>query len=230
MKRICKHLIIPIDLIYKGLEPLEIWVLANIDSLNDGNGISLGNTAIASACGMTVKEIKPLMKQLHSKGAIDLTIDENGTKIIKPLMFKDSYKQHSTHITGDKPKNTETIDFDYIQEQWNTINPKLTPLSRMTTVRKRKIRAALNGCDCSVGDLIKAFKIVSSVPFLQGTGINATWKADFDWVVGKPQTLTRILEGVYSKNPSERLQYETIMRGGEINSVSDQYYDDDVYR
>lgn len=209
-----------------GLTPLEIWVLCHIDSYDDGRGVVMGTTSIATASGLTSKETKPILKSLYEKGAIQVTLNDENQKVLHPILKAD-YTADNRPIQMVKPKKTETIDFAEIQEQWNKTNPHLTPVTRMTAVRKRKIKATLNGNECGVEELIKAFKIVSTISFLQGSQPNSKWKADFDWVIGKPQTLTRILEGQYSKTYEEKRSYDAIMHGNR----SQQYYDDDdTYR
>lgn len=229
-KRQIKFITVPLSLWeHPDLTLHEKRVLIDIDSIcTKSDGVAIGVQALASICGFSTKEVKEVLSELHQKGALEVSINTEGQKTFKPLLYKERYvKAEQTITIGDKPTDVETIDYEYIREQWNLINPRLSQLQRMTPKRKRTIRTTLKGCGVGVPELIKAFKIIGTVPFLCGKN-DSSWAADADWAFGKAQTLTRILEGAYSKNYAEQQAYQAIMRGEDISDSEKD--NDDYYR
>lgn len=209
------------------LTPSEKMVLMAIElHTPDISGASIGIQGIASTCGMSQKEVKQSLKNLHEKNAVEVVMGENGERNLLAKIYKEDYFKSSHRpelLEGTKPQDAETLDYDYIQEQWNTICEHQPKLSRFTPQRKRKIKSALKGADITVADLIKAFKIINSVQFFHSN--ERSWVATFDWVANA-QSLTKILEGVYSKSYQEKREYDNIIKGGDIN----QHSDSDFYR
>lgn len=224
---VLKFVTIPLSLFSSDqLTPSEKMVLMAIELHSpDSSGASIGIQGIATTCGMSQKEVKQSLKSLHEKNALEVVMGENGERNLLAKIYKEDYykSSHRPELEGTRPQDAETLDYDYIQEQWNTICKSQPKLSRFTPQRKRKIKSALKGADITVADLIKAFKIINSVQFFHTNERN--WVATFDWCANA-QSLTKILEGVYSKSYQEKRDYDNILNGGDIN----QQKDNDFYR
>lgn len=228
MKRIAKFITIPLSLWTSAdLTIAEKFVLVNIDSVcESADGVALGATAIASLCGMPSKDVKDALKGLYEKGALDVNVDEDGLKKLKPLLYKDRYVPTGEKIViGDKPTDVENYDYDEISAQWAKYCPMLPAIARWTPQRKRKLRSSMKGADLSLADLYKVFMIIGSTPFLNGS--TNQFKATYDWVTSKSQNLQKIYEGFYSKSYAEKKDYEAIMRGQDVAKVSNK---DSIYR
>lgn len=204
----------------------EKHLLIDIDSICDSaDGVAAGVQALASLSGLTQKEVKHSLNELYLKGAIDISVDADGAKKIKPYLYKERYiKRGENTVFGDKPTDTEVLPYDDIMEQWNSICQSLPPLTRWTPQRKNKLRSALKNAALTVNDLYKCFYIIAATPFLSGE--SNQFKATFDWVIAKSQNLSKIYEGFYSKSFSEKQAYDAIMRGGDVT----QPKEDDYYR
>lgn len=228
MKRICKFITIPITLFdTPDLSLSAKWCLLALDSITPQCGwVGVGVQGLSSLTNLPSKTVKEALTELHEHGAIEVSM-QDGQKLIKPLPYKDAYLKVGERIAiGDKPSDAEQIDYDYIQEQWNSICTMLPKLDRLTPRRKTKIRTCLKGVGASVSDLIKVFRLVATSGFLNGSK-SKEWSCGFDWVIKSPDNFTKIIEGQYHKDYSEKRDYETIMHGGEVNQQSqaaDEYY------
>jgi hypothetical protein len=160
---------------------------------------------------------------------LTLTTDEDGEVRTLALLYKDDYAldgQKKDITTKSTPR--QNYDYDYIQEQWNTINPNLPQMSRFTPKRKKQLRTCLSENGVSVETLIKAFKIVSISDFLNGrSASNRNWRASVDWIIKKAENLDKILSGVYCNSYQEKCDYRTIMDGGEVSGESQT---EDIYK
>lgn len=229
MKRQIKFLSVPLHVwTHADLSVFEKVVLIELDSYNDGNGCACGVQTISSAIGLPVKTVKETLKSLQSKGAIEVRIDADGAKRVIPYLYRERYVENpNAVVVGDKPSDVERIDYDYIQEQWNSICTMLPKLDRLTPRRKSKIRTCLKGVGASVSDLIKVFRLVATSGFLNGSK-SKEWACTFDWVIKSPDNFTKIIEGQYHKDYSEKRDYELIRNGGEVNQKTTS--DDEYYR
>lgn len=187
-------------------------------------GVNVRSGAVATALGITKKECDSALKELFDKGAVQVNIDE-GQKLLMPLIYKDRYLATGQIIPeGEKPSNTNSIDFDEVQAKWAEICHTLPPIQRFTPQRKRKLKAALNQAGLTVAGLYKCFLIIASTAFLNGSG---EFAAHFDWVVKKSENLQKIYEGFYARSPQEKRDYEAIMKGEELERkrvITDDFY------
>lgn len=229
MKRICKFLTIPVSLFdTPDLSIQSKWVLLAIDSIcGQGEWIGIGLQGIASLTNLSQKEVRSALTELHEHGAIEVSM-RDGHKLMRPLLYKDSYPKIGTKSTiGDKPTDSNPIDYAYIQEQWNTICTSLPKLERMTPSRKSRIRSVLKQADLSVEDFIKCFKIIACTPFLSGQ--TDQFRAGFDWLTSSSKNATKVWEGFYSRTYQEKRDHELIRNGGEVYQQSNNT-DTDFYR
>lgn len=231
MKRICKYINIPVSLFdTPDLTLSEKWVLMAIDSACDSDdGVSIGPQAIASMCNLPQKEVKEVLKNLYDKGAVEITMDDTGAKMLIPHIYKKSYQStNRPKISEDKPATNEVVDYEEIQEKWNNVCYMLPKIERMTPQRKRKTRTCLKNADASISDLFKVFALISTSSFLRGDSTNSTWRASYDWVVKSADNFQKIMEGTYhSRDFVERQDYEAIMREG---SAVKKQEEDDFYK
>lgn len=227
MKRQTKYIVIPINIWeHSDLSIYEKHLLIDIDSICDSaDGVSVGIQALASLSGMTQKDVKNTMNSLYLKGAIEIFVNADGAKIIKPLLYKERYiKRGEKQMFGDKPTDIEILPYDDIMEQWNIICKTLPPLTRWTPQRKSKLRSALKNSALSVQDLFKCFRIIAATPFLSGE--SNQFKATFDWVTAKSANMSKIYEGFYNKSAVEKQAYAAIMRGDKVvkSDTAEDYY------
>lgn len=228
MKRICKFLTIPVSIIdHPDLSVFEKWVLIAIDSVSDSNGVSIGTQGIASLTGLPSKTIKEVLKTLQKKGAIEAKIDGDGEKKIIPYLYKERYVENPNAVViGDKPSDIQQIDYQSIVDTWNEYCGNLQRVERLTPKRRLKTRTTLKGAGCTESDMIKAIKLVSTSRFLKGEKSDS-WSATYDWLIKSPENLTKVLEGNYHKDYSERRDFESIMNGCEVNykqSETEDFY------
>lgn len=215
--------------------PLSLWenadlsltakvVLIEIDSYPRSElGVNVRAGAVATALGITKKECDAALKELFDKGAIQVNIDEEGQKLLLPLIYKDRYIATGQPMPeGDKPSTANSIDYDEVQAKWSEICPMLPPIQRFTPQRKRKLKACLNQAGLNVADLYKCFRIIACTPFLNGSG---EFKAIFDWVIKTSVNLQKIYEGFYARSPQEKRDYENIMKGNETSPTKENSND-----
>lgn len=228
MKRITKYLNIPINIWNTpDLSILEKWVLLSIDSYSDNNGTTMGAQAIASDTNLPTKEVKAILKSLQEKGAISVSVGENGECIIHAYLYKEKYVADKNNVVvGDKPEDASPLPYDEIQQKWNEICFMLPPLQRFTPARKGRVRSVLKQVNLQVEDLYKCFRIIACTPFLSGA--SDQFKSSFDWLTSKSQNLTKVYEGFYSRSFQEKRDYDNIMRGGDVMQKQDS--SDDFYR
>lgn len=215
MKREARFIDVPVSL-WSNSDlswPAKI-VLMEIDSYPRFElGVNVRSGAVATALGMTKKEVDEALKELFDKGAVQVNVDE-GQRLLLPLIYKERYVATGQPIPeGEKPSATSSIDYDEVQTKWAEICPTLSPIQRFTPQRKRKLKAALNQAGLTVADLYKCFRIIACTPFLNGSG---EFKAIFDWVIKTSVNLQKIYEGFYARSPQEKRDYENIMKGSEL--------------
>lgn len=217
--------------------PMSLWennqlswmakiVLMEIDSYPRTElGVNVRAGSIANALGITKKECDDALRELFDKEALQINLSE-GNKLLYPLIYKPEYvfKNRPAVVEGQKPSQTNNIDYDDLVKQWADICPMLPAIQRMTPQRKHKVRSCLSNAALTYGDLIKCFRIVAVTPFLNGTG---GFAAHFDWLIQKSQNLQKVYEGFYARSPAERSDYERIMNG---ESLAVKKKVNDVYR
>lgn len=201
------------------------WVLISLDSITPQGGyVGIGVQGLSSMTNLPSKAVKEALTELHEHGAIEVSI-KDGQKLLKALLYKDRYVSSGERVAfGDKPSDAEPIDYQAIIDAWNEHCDRLPKVERLTPKRKLKTRTTLKGAGCTEADLIKAIRLVSASAFLNGS--KTEWSATYDWLVKNPENLTKVLEGNYHKDYSERRMYEAIMHGGEVNqqSQTEDYY------
>ena len=171
-------------------------VLMEIDSYPRSElGVNVRAGAVATALGITKKECDNALKELFDKGGIQINIDE-GQKLLLPLIYKERYVVTGQPIPeGEKPSNANSIDYEEVAKQWTEICPMLPPIQRFTPQRKRKLKACLNQAGLTVADMYKAFELVCTSEFLNGS--KSEWRCSFDWLVKNAYNLTKVCEGNY---------------------------------
>jgi hypothetical protein len=219
MKRTLKYITIPITLWENSdLSFTEKAALIEIDNVtSDPQGVRMTPKTLATMLNITSKEAKDVLNSLYRHQAITLKTDEDGQTRTIALLYKDNYSLSDDKKNIDDKKSVkQNYDYDYIQEQWNTINPNLPQMSRFTPKRKKQLRICLSENGVSVETLIKAFKIVSVSDFLNGRSAkNQSWRVTLDWIIKKAENLDKILSGTYCNSYQEKLDYQAIMSGGE---------------
>lgn len=116
-KRHTKHIVIPISLWESSdLTLHEKRLLIDIDSICDSaDGVAAGIQTLATMSGMTQKDVKHTLNELFLKGAVDISIDADGQKKIKPFLYKDRYVKKSEKVViGDKPMNKSRLAADNV--------------------------------------------------------------------------------------------------------------------
>lgn len=94
-KRQIKFITVPISLWESAdLTIAEKHLLIDIDSICDSaEGVAVGTQALASLSSMAQKDVKSALNELYLKGAIDISVDADGAKRIKPYLYKERYGQ-----------------------------------------------------------------------------------------------------------------------------------------
>lgn len=203
------------------------WVAISIDSFCESSkGASVGVTALSTDTNLTAKQVRESLKELQSKGALDVNIGEDGEKLLKVYLYKERYFNRGEKVViGDKPNDTAPLPYDEIVQTWNECCTTLPKVTRLTPSRKQKIRTVLKAAECSADDFLKAIRLVGSSAFLNGS--KGSWSCSFDWVIKSASNITKILEGNYHKDYNERREYESIMNGSAVNqrgSHTDDFY------
>lgn len=214
MKRQTRYLTVPLHIwTHPDLSINEKVVLIELDSYCiDDTGVEVGIQTISSSCGLSAKDVKASLKSLYEKSALTIEIDDYGKKKVIPYLNLDRYVTDPNKVVKTEKKVIDVFDYGYIQEQWNNICTTLAKIERFTPRRKQKTRTCVQGCGVGTEELIKAFKLISSSSFLNGS--KTKWAASFDWLVKSPDNLQKVLEGNYHKSDfTERQAYESIMHG-----------------
>lgn len=229
MKRICKFIQIPTSLYdTPDLSLPAKWTLLALDSIcEQGGWVSVGVQALSSLTNLPSKEVKSALLELREHGAIEVKVNEDNQNLMKPLLYRDSYPKIGEKIVvGDKPTDSDPIDYQLIQDTWNTTCDKLSRLDKFTARRKQKTRTCLKGASATLTDMIKVIRLVATSAFLNGS--KTDWSASYDWIIKSPDNFTKIIEGQYHKDYGERQAYDAIMRGEEVNQY--QSSEDSFYR
>lgn len=135
--------------------------------------------------------------------------DANGMQMDAKAMQMDSDKDKdidniSNPSNHSKKSNllTTTTTSSAVQKVVDEYNKTSFPkVMKLSDQRRKAVKARLN--TFSLDEIIKAIHLADESPFMHGNG-DKNWQADFDWIMGVKsggdQHLTRILEGVYSRN------------------------------
>lgn len=129
---------------------------------------------------------------------------ENVTRQSRTEKEIEKEKEIETETEIDIERETEICpasaptdeDCRFVQKIYNEICLSLPPSKRMSKETKSHLKTSLY--TYSFDDLTRAFEIAEASDFLKGyvdTGRN--WKADFDWLVKKPN-LEKLFEGRYN--------------------------------
>lgn len=225
MKLRTQYISIPISFFENTqLPPLHKWALIYIDALPQGDsGAIVKMATLAAYLGISKKELNSLIKDLRKRKALIVTKDEDGNTYYKAMLYNRDYSVIDEMESFEEDANPSvTLNYDFIMNKWNEINPELPQISRMTPQRKLKTRTCLQRNGIEVADLIKVFEIVSVTGFLQH-GTDGSWCADYDWIVrdNKGQ-VAKILEGGYCKTFLERQAYDEIMNG--VHTINDSEF------
>lgn len=131
---------------------------------------------------------------------------------------------HNTNITNtnniEKEDNKlsskkSEIDFNFIQQEWERINPNLSSIRAINPKRKNAICTLLKNNKANIDDLIMAFKIISICSFCQGDN-DRKWKASFDWIINDTNScFNRLFEGNYARGSDEKYRIEMLLKGEE---------------
>lgn len=215
MKRQMNFVVFPLQTWeHTDLTLLERCVLLEVSTYPmDILGCSFREGQLATSLGVAKKDVKQAVSSLVRKGGLILSLDADGKKWYKPMLYQERYMPDDSIVEEVVEKESVKIDYDYITTQWAELCPALRPIGRMTSLRKSKIRTLLNKNQATIEDLIKAFRIIGVSGFLQH-GTDGRWQADFDWVIrdNKGQ-FQKILEGGYCNTFQERAEYERIISG-----------------
>lgn len=226
MKRSNKFIVAPMEL---WTSPQLTWpekcALIEIDSVTtDVDGAPVNPQTLATLMNITRNEAKEILNSLFRKGGIEYSIDVDGKQYTKAFLYKEDYSDvDKSQEVENKPTASANIDYDYIQEQWNAINPELAELTRFTPQRKKRTRTALKNANLTVADLIKCFRIIANSRFLQG-GNNINWRATYDWLVKSPENITKVYEGSYTRDVEEQKEYTRIINDADAEPIEDSVY------
>lgn len=110
-----------------------------------------------------------------------------------------------------------TIDYEFIKNEWNRINPNLASIRGLNDKRKAAIKNLLKKNNASVDDMIKAIEVISICSFCNGSN-DRSWKATFDWFIADTKScFNRLLEGDFVKGRYEKEQYDALMSGDSLS-------------
>ena len=115
------------------------------------------------------------------------------------------------HSGGDMPylfpdfktaNNTPETNQQIILDSWNQLakHHNVTPAKKLDARRKSAINARLRDTDWR-NSWREAMKQIPDCPFLVGDN-DKGWRADLDWFL-KPESVTRILEGKYTRSKAQ---------------------------
>jgi hypothetical protein len=101
---------------------------------------------------------------------------------------------------GADPLGTRVTD---VAEAWNRLTEPPIPRCRdLTAKRKRHVRARL--AERPLSELETAFSQIQASSFCRGEN-DRGWMATFDWAVGSPDVVVKVLEGKYDdRRPAPR--------------------------
>lgn len=130
-------------------------------------------------------------KHMLNDACEDLSIDKHGV-----------YDNEYDYVLNKSNSITTTTTSSQVQKVVEEYNKTSFPkVQRLSDQRRKAVKARLKSF--SLDEIVKAFQIADSTPFMHGSG-DKNWVADFDWIMGVKsggdQHLARILEGAYSRD------------------------------
>lgn len=225
VKRIYNGFFVPLNLWeQRDLTWMEKILLLELSTYPcEAQGLTIRSGAVATALGITKREVEETIKTLLSKGALELQVCPDALVRYVIRLDKDSYKVATTVAMPESTRKVaESIDYEYIIAEWNRINPDLPRIKRLTPQRKRNIYTCLKKNSATVEDMIKVFKIVNVSSFFHKTTDGYNWRCSLDWIIADNRSqFSKILEGNYCSTYQEKQNYESIMNGEEKKDQSE---------
>ena len=125
----------------------------------------------------------------------DNQMDTNGIPSDNQMDTQDRLGKDRLDIHTAKAVRT---DYQHFVDMYNSNCSSLPQVKSLNDKRKRLIKKVER--EVSEEDLIKAFRIANSNPFLRGD--NGGWRANFDWLMN-PDNITKVLEGNYDRGKTQ---------------------------
>lgn len=212
MKRIARYLTIPCRFAdNKDLSVEAKWLAIIIDSYADiHNGTTMSIRALSTLVNMPQNLVKESLKELYDKGCADITIDSNGTQIIKVDLYKARYGETSERKTIEEKADEPPLPYDDISNKCSAFCMSLPKITRWTPQRKQKLRSAMKQAGINLNELYIVFRLIDSSSFLNGSS-GSGWQCSFDWLIRSSTNIIKVLEGNYHRSHGEQRAYELIM-------------------
>ena len=140
------------------------------------------------------KEEKALL-QLDENNSYTACLPSDNQMDTQDRLGKDRLGKDRLDIHTAKAVRT---DYQHFVDMYNSNCSSLPQVKSLNDKRKRLIKKVER--EVSEEDLIKAFRIANSNPFLRGD--NGGWRANFDWLMN-PDNITKVLEGNYDRGKTQ---------------------------
>ena len=121
----------------------------------------------------------------------------------KDRLGKDSLGEYIEDSEGEPPtpppaKVRESLDYEYVQNMYNSYCPSLPKCKSLSDARKKAIRARIKS-GRTMNDFGTLFEKAEASSFLKGQN-DRNWTANFDWLI-KDSNMAKVLDGNYDNKP-----------------------------
>jgi hypothetical protein len=137
----------------------------------------------------------PTSEQLQAKHRKDSVGHENSDGEWSSVLGNGLGKGNGSDAIASVPLPVVKTRAEDLMEAWNEItHPPIARCRQLTEKRKRHCQARLK--ECPIDEWRVVFARIQASSFCRGEAGGA-WVASFDWVIGSPDVLVKVLEGKY---------------------------------
>lgn len=202
------------------LSAQETVILAEIDSLDNGEGCWASNEYLAKFSKCSVATVSRAIKNLKDLGFISVGSFDGRTRILKsrisnltrqPNQIDKAESSNCTTIyIEDNVKDivnttkSKTTDFEAWKNAYNELCPSLPKCRALSQRRKTAIRSMMKQ-GVKIDDFKEACQKAETSDFLKGNN-DRGWKATPDWMFNAENVL-KVLEGKYQTKARQQTAY-----------------------
>lgn len=208
--------------------PKEIWldtrlnaldkvILVEIDSLDDGeNGCYASNKYLSEFCQCSITKVSNAISKLAEYGYIEQTNFDGRHRKLESRLTRNAsqpYKICKADLQNVQANNKDnnkdnniiirqnkTDVYSDIVNEYNFICTRLPKVERITSNRKKHIKARLSNSSRETMTIV--FHKANASDFLCGNN-DRGWMADFDWLIQNDSNMVKVIEGKYDNRKAE---------------------------
>lgn len=199
------------------LSAQEMVILAEIDSLDNGEGCWASNEYLARFSKCSPATVSRAIKNLTLCGYVEIVSFDGRIRIMKscisnmkrqPNQIDEADLSKCRAITLEdnvrdikSSSSKEAVDYEAWRIAYTSNATELPGIRIMSDKRKAAVRSMIKQ-GITLGDFTDACKMANESDFLKGGGPRG-WTADADWMFNANNVL-KVIEGRYSSRKTER--------------------------